>query len=77
MRISITKTHGRKACRLEVGLEHAKRSVNKLELAHVLVHSFRQRLHKRGFICNRIVFNAATPSVYTTPIETVGETESN
>ena len=36
----------------------------------------RQRLHERGFICNRIVFDAVTPSVYTTPIETVAETGS-
>ena len=35
----------------------------------------RQRLHERCFkFCNRIVFDAVTPSVYTTPIETVAET---
>ena len=34
--------------------------------------SLRQLLHERGVICNRIVFYAATPSIYTTPIETVG-----
>ena len=32
--------------------------------------SLRQRLHERGFV----VFDAVTPSVYTTPIDTVGET---
>ena len=37
----------------------------------------RRRLHERGFIWNRIVFDAATPSVYTTPIETIAETGSN
>ena len=36
----------------------------------------RQRLHEGGFICNRIVSDAVTPSVYTTPIETVAETGS-
>ena len=35
-----------------------------------------QRAHKRGFISNRIVFGAVTPSVYATAIETVGETGS-
>ena len=35
---------------------------------------FRQRLHGLGFIRNRIVFDAVTPSVYTTPIKTIGET---
>ena len=34
----------------------------------------RLRLHERGFICNRIVFYAVTPSVYATPIETVAKT---
>ena len=38
--------------------------------------NLRQRLHERGFICNHIVFDAVTPSVYTTPIETVAETGS-
>ena len=36
----------------------------------------RQRLHERGFICNRIVFDAVMPSVYTTPTETVAESGS-
>ena len=36
----------------------------------------RQRSHERGFICIRIDFDAATPSVFTTPIETVIETAS-
>lgn len=36
----------------------------------------KQRLHERCFIWNRIVFDAVTPSVYTTPIETVAETGS-
>ena len=36
----------------------------------------KQRLHERSFICNRIVFDAVTPSVYTTPIETIAETGS-
>ena len=31
-----------------------------------------QPLHERGFV----LFDAVTPSVYTTPIETVGETGS-
>ena len=35
---------------------------------------FRQRLHERGFIFNRIVVDAVVPSVYTTPTETLGET---
>ena len=38
--------------------------------------SLGQRLRERGFICNRIVFDAVAPSVYTTPIETVAETVS-
>ena len=38
--------------------------------------NFRQRLHERGFICNRIVFDVATRFVYTKPIETIGETGS-
>ena len=38
-----------------------------------LENQLRQRLHERGFICDRIVFDAVTPSVYTTPIETVAE----
>ena len=38
-----------------------------------LENQLRQRLHERGFTCNRIVFDAVTPSVYTTPIETVAE----
>ena len=49
-----------------------------LVLAHVLASLVKtrlgKRLHESGFICNRIVFDAVTPSVYTTPIETVGET---
>ena len=36
----------------------------------------RHRLHGRGFICNRIGFDAVTPSVYTAPSETVAETGS-
>ena len=36
----------------------------------------RQRLPERGFICNRIDFDAVARSVYTTPIETVIETSS-
>ena len=36
----------------------------------------RQRLRERSFICNRIVFDAVTPSVYTTPIGTVAGTGS-
>ena len=36
----------------------------------------RQRLHEHGFIWDRFVFDAVTPSVYTTPIETVAETVS-
>ena len=39
-----------------------------------LCSCLRQRLHERGFICNRIDFDAFTPSVYTTPTETVIET---
>ena len=38
------------------------------------VVTLRHRLQEPGFICNRIVFDAVTPSVYTTPIETFGET---
>ena len=34
----------------------------------------RQRLHERGFICNRIVFDVDTSSVYTASIESVAET---
>ena len=40
---------------------------------HLVSIRLGQRLHERGFICNRIVFDAVTPSVYTTPIETVAE----
>ena len=29
----------------------------------------RQRLHERGFICKRIVFDAVTPSVYDTDLD--------
>ena len=29
--------------------------------------TFRHRLHGCGFVCNRIDFDAATPSVYTAP----------
>ena len=35
-----------------------------------------QRLHERGFICNRIEIDAVIPFVYTIPIETVIETVS-
>ena len=35
------------------------------------VTAYGQRLHERGFICNRIVFDAVMPSVYTTAIEAV------
>ena len=42
----------------------------------IYIEALRQRLHESGFICNRIVFDAVTPSVYTTPIETVAETVS-
>ena len=35
-----------------------------------------QRLHERGFICNRIENDAVTPTVYTAPIENVGQTGS-
>ena len=38
--------------------------------------TLRQRLHERDFISNRIVFDAVTPSVYTTPIETAAEIRS-
>ena len=40
------------------------------------VGSIRQRLRERSFICNRIAFDAVTPSVYTTPIGTVAGTGS-
>ena len=33
--------------------------------------SLRHRLHGRGFICNRIGFDAVTPFVYTAPVEFV------
>ena len=36
--------------------------------------TLRHRSQEPGFICNRIVFDAVTPSVYTTRIETFGET---
>ena len=45
---------------------------------HYVLNSLplRQRSHERGFICNRIVFVAVTPSVYATLIETFAETLS-
>ena len=45
-------------------------------LARERPRRLKQRLHERCFIWNRIVFDAVTPSVYTTPIETVAETGS-
>ena len=36
----------------------------------------RQRLHKRGFTRNRIVFDAVMTSVQPTSVETVGDTGS-
>ena len=41
-----------------------------------MVQNQRHRLHERGFIWKRIENDAVTPSVYTTQIETVAETES-
>ena len=49
---------------------------HRLLVMHFTFSSLRQRLHERGFICNRIVFDAVMPSVYTTPTETVAETGS-
>ena len=42
----------------------------------IYLSELRQRLHERGLICNRIAFDAVTPSVYTTPVETITETGS-
>ena len=36
----------------------------------------RQHLHEHRFICNRIIFDAVTPSVYTKPIKNIGQTVS-
>ena len=38
---------------------------------NALRKSLRHRLHGRGFICNRIGFDAVTPFVYTAPVEFV------
>ena len=38
---------------------------------NALRKSLRHCLHRRGFICNRIGFDAVTPFVYTAPVEFV------
>ena len=53
--------------------QRTKRSVTEI---YMIIHHLGTRLgsvYTNGVICNRIVFDAATPSVYTTPIETVGD----
>ena len=67
------KMHAARAVRLFYSFNQSYRS----DLALLLLSSIlKQRLHERCFIWNRIVFDAVTPSVYTTPIETVAETGS-
>ena len=72
----VSKSGGKALKELVNGWKFGPNYKFKVFYSEVDVLKLMQRLHERGFICNRIVFDAVTPSVYTTPIETVAETGS-